>query len=183
VAFKLPRLTRGLRITNPDGTPAEAFMVWWDNFAKQIETQENTQDELLAAVVAAQAAADAAGAAAAVADAAAADAQTAADNAQAAVDALVVPPSTTRSVSANTALNADDVTVLVDTSGGLVTISLSNASGYSVPVVITKTAGANNVDVVPTGSDQLNGGAGPVSLTLSGETRTFVADQVSEWWA
>lgn len=135
------------------------------------------------AVTAAQSAAAAAQAAADTAQTAADTAQTAAEAAQDAVDAIVVPPSTTRSVSTSTALNPDDVTVLVDASGGAVTITLSSASGYSVPVVIKKTdATANPVNMVPSGSDTLNGGPGPSTLATASETKTFSADQVSQWF-
>lgn len=116
------------------------------------------------------------------AQAAADSAQAAADAAQDAVDAIEVPPNGIQDVSSNTVLTPSDVLALVDASGGAVTISLSNASGYAVPVVITKVDGTGNaVNVVPTGGDTLNGGAGPVAITTPQAPRTFVADQVSQW--
>lgn len=75
MAFKLPRIPRGLRIVEKDGTAAESFRVWMDRYATDIETE-----------VGALAAAQAAEAAAATAQTAAATAQTAADAAQSSAD-------------------------------------------------------------------------------------------------
>jgi len=170
MAFRLPRARSTTQIAEPKtGTITKLFQQWLQRFAEQIEAQIN-------AVLEAQAAADAAQTAADV-------AQAAAEAAQATADSIVVPPSGVRNISADATLNPEDVTILVDASGGLTTISLSSASGYSVPVVITKVDGSGNaVDVVPTGGDTLNGGAGPVSLTLPNETKSFVGDQVSQWF-
>lgn len=86
MAFRLPRLPDDIEIIEPSRRATFKFQRWWQSVVSKIETQEGTQDELLAAVIAAQAAADAANAAAAAAQTAADEAQAAADAAQGAVD-------------------------------------------------------------------------------------------------
>lgn len=79
MAFRLPRL--------PASEPTWPQMqLWWQQVVEAVETQENTQDDLLTAVVAAQTAADTAQTAADAADTAAAAAQTAADTAATAAE-------------------------------------------------------------------------------------------------
>ncbi len=70
MAFRVPALPSDFSIVDQQGKPTLAFQKWWQSLKTALETQENAQDDLLAAVVAAQAAAD--------------DAQTAADTASAA---------------------------------------------------------------------------------------------------
>lgn len=168
MAFKLPRIPRGMM--------DEPFRVFWDRVCTDIETQEGTQDDLLAAVVAAQAAADAA-------DAAADAAQTAADAAQATADAIVVPPTGSRTVSANTALTSADYAVLVDASGGAVTITLPAAATAENSIVITKIdASGNAVNVAPDGSDQINDAGSSVAVTSQYTPRVFNSDGTADWY-
>jgi hypothetical protein len=76
MAFKLPRLPRNTALVDRNGYPTQAFQMWWQTFATNIESEVGA----LEAADAAQAAATAANAAAAAANAAAATAQTAADD-------------------------------------------------------------------------------------------------------
>ncbi len=69
----------------PDWTQ---FQIWWQSFIDKLKAQEQNQDDLLAAVIAAQDAADTANAAAAAADAAATTANAAAATAQTTADDL-----------------------------------------------------------------------------------------------
>lgn len=62
--LELPRLTPGLKFTNPDGTTTLEAAVYWQQLLEAIEAHENTQDQLIADILAAQTAADAAQAAA-----------------------------------------------------------------------------------------------------------------------
>ncbi len=49
--FHLPRLQRLIKIVDKEGQPEGSFQIWWDQFAKQIEGQETTQDVLLLQIV------------------------------------------------------------------------------------------------------------------------------------
>jgi type II secretory pathway pseudopilin PulG len=190
MALKLPRLARALAIVTTGFLPTEAFRIWWQQIADAIENAINSLTETVeavaeaqAAAAAAQTAADAAQDAADSASTAAATAQATADAVEATVSGLVIPPTGTLNVSASAALTADDVTVLANATGGAITLTLPAASSSITPISITKVDGsANAVNVVPGGGDQLNGGAGPVSLTLSLENKSFVSDQISEWY-
>lgn len=75
------------------------------------------------------------------------------------------------SVSANyTAVNKVDF-ILVDSTSGVITITLPLArSGARFTVI--RTAGANNVNVVPSGTDTINGGAS-VAISASYTPYTF----------
>ena len=175
MAFKLPRIPRGMM--------PEAFCVFWDRVCTTIETQENTQDDLLAAIIAAQDAADAAQAAADTAATAAANAQTAADNAQAAVDAIEVPPTGSRTVSTTQALTPDDYTIVANASGGAITLTLPAAAAAMNSIIVTKVdATANAVNVQPAGADNLNGGGAPVAITTQYSPRIFNSDGGSDWY-
>lgn len=95
--FKLPRVRAGDPITSKDGRAVSAFVIFWDRVMGRIETQEARQDDLLAAILAAQEAAAQAQAAAETAQAAATQvgeavlvAQDAADSALAAVDTIQI---------------------------------------------------------------------------------------------
>lgn len=168
--IRLPRLPQRQEFTDPQtGLPTKQGQLWWQRAMEQIEGSVN-------GVIEAQNAADAAAASAAT-------AQAAAEAAQDAVDGLVIPPTGVLPTSVSAALDETIVTVLVDATGGAVTIILSAAASYTVPVVITKVdATGNAVDVTPGGGDTLNGGAGPVSLTAPNETKTFTADQIDQWF-
>jgi hypothetical protein len=56
----IPRLQRIVPITEADGTPTQAFHVWWDRVAKNIEDAITDLSSQVAAIAAAQAAATAA---------------------------------------------------------------------------------------------------------------------------
>jgi hypothetical protein len=180
-------LPASVSIVDSQGRPNRAFAEW---LRKTVEAQvadilavQAAADAAQAAADTAQAAADTAQAVADTATTAAETAQAAADAAQTAVDSLIIPPTGTLNVSASAALTADDVTVLANATGGAITLTLPAASSSITPISITKVDGsANAVNVVPGGGDQLNGGAGPVSLTLSLENKSFVSDQASEWY-
>ena len=182
--FSLPRLNIALPVVTDKGFPTPAFHRWWQNVVEAIETQENTQDDLLAAIIAAQSAADTAAAAAATAATAAADAQAAADAAQATADAITIPPTGSRSVSTNTILTSDDFSVLVDASGGPVTITLFAAAAAQNTLSVQKVdASANAVDVQPGGSDNLNGSGGAISLAAQFDKLNLTSDGNSDWYA
>ncbi len=118
-AFRLPRLPMGEAIIDPQtGRPTQKFQQWWQSFAQTIETQEGTQDDLLAAVVAAQAAADDAQTAADTAQAAAVVADTAADAAQTSADGA-------NSVAALTASGVTPNPITATDAGADVTITIA----------------------------------------------------------
>lgn len=171
-----PLPSAGSRIVDAQGGMDPVFRIALQAILDQIVDAVN-------AVAAAQAAADAAQTAADAADTAAATAQAAAEAAQDAVDAIVVPPTGTRSVSTTQALTADDFAILADASGGAITLTLPSAASAQNAIVITKTdASANAVNLAPFGSDQLNGGGAPVPITLQNAARTFTSDGTSEWY-
>jgi hypothetical protein len=84
MVLKLPRLRRGVPMVTPAGTPTEGYAIADDARLSQLETVVNAQGDLIAQILAAQAAADAADAKAETAIADAAAAQAAADAAAAA---------------------------------------------------------------------------------------------------
>lgn len=83
MVFKLPRLPANLSISNGTGLPTTGLTRLWDLLCRTIEFQEQGQDDLLAALIAAQEAAEAAQLAAETAQANAETAQIAAEAAQA----------------------------------------------------------------------------------------------------
>jgi hypothetical protein len=179
MAFRLPRLPEADEIVTDKRRPTFKLQRWWQSVVTKLETQEGTQDALLAQIVAAQAAADAAQASADTAIADAAAAQAAADAALAAVDAI----SGSVTVSVDTALDGSVSNIFVDASGGVRTITLPAAVVGLASINITKIdATANAVNVIPQGGDTLNGGAGPVSSTTQNEIKTFVSDGVDQWF-
>lgn len=149
---RLPRLQRDTVITAKGDLPSPTLMRYLQRLIEAIESEFGA----IEAAAAAQAAAEAADEAAALAAAAAGDAQTAADAAQttaeaaqAAVDAIVVPPTGSRTVSTNDSIFSDDYAILADASGGAITLSLyAAAAAINSSVVVTKTDGtANAVNV------------------------------------
>lgn len=94
-----------------------------------------------------------------------------------------LPATTSRTVSGNTTLTASDSTVLVDATAGVVTITLPLASTVNNAIVVQKIdATANAVNVVPQGSNTLNGGAGPVALPAQYDSESFASNGVSAWF-
>lgn len=171
MTFRLPRLPEADEIVTDKRRPTFKFQRWWQSVVVKLETQESGQDDLLAQILAAQD-----DATQALADAAAA--QATADAALAAV-----PPTTTITVSTNTVLDGTAASVLVDASGGVVTITLPSAlSGPTLQTITKIDASGNAVNVVPTGTDTLNGGGGPVALTVQNEVHNFTTDQVDQWF-
>jgi len=121
MTLKLPRLRRGVPMVTPAGTPTDGYAITDEERLRQLEAVVNAQGDLIAQIVAAQAAADAAEVAATAANAAAAAAQTAADNAQTAVDDVgVVAEDLSLQNSYTTGL-----TVTATDAGASVTISIS----------------------------------------------------------
>jgi hypothetical protein len=181
--FRLPRLPEKEEIVEATRRPTFKFQRWWQSVVKKLEETIAAIQDTIDAVVAAQAAADAAQTAADNANTAAAAAQTAANDAQAAVDAIVVPPVTSRSTSANTATTPDDYTILADASGGAITVTLHSAASALGPIRIIKTdATGNAVNVDVTGTDTINGGAIPIAITLQNTPRDFTSDGTSAWY-
>jgi hypothetical protein len=191
MAFKLPRLPRSLAIANRDGTPSTDFRVWWDSVATKSEAQETSQDDLLAQIqavqadilaaqadiIAAQAAADAAATAAAA-------AQADADAVEATVAGLVIPPTGSRPVTADDTITDADATILADATAGVITLTLPPALTSPGPFTVKKIdASANAVNVDGDGSDQINGSGVALAITTQYESRTFVSDGSSQWFA
>jgi hypothetical protein len=111
------------------------------------------------------------------------EAQAAADAALAAVEAIEVPPSSARTVTASGALTADDYMILADATGGAITLQLPNANAISTTITVKRIdASGNAVNVIATGADALNGSGSPVSIVTQYDQRTFVNDGVSEWY-
>lgn len=79
--FRLPRLPRNVRIVDGAGNPTVEFQRWWQSVVTTLEAQEAAQNDIIADIVTAQAAATAAQAAAVTAQAAAVAAQDAVDEA------------------------------------------------------------------------------------------------------
>jgi hypothetical protein len=192
MAFRLPRWQRSIAIVDPKtGYPTVEGQRWQQSFAEKIETQETSQDDLIAQlqavqadilaaqadIIAAQADADAAAIAAAA-------AQAAADAAQATADAIVVPPSGSRTVSADTTLVSDDFSVLVDATAGPVTITLFAAAVAMNTLSVQKIdASANAVSVVPGGADDLNGGGAAIVLAAQYDKLNLTSDGITDWFA
>lgn len=132
-------------------------------------------------VAEAQAAAATATAAAATAQTAAEDAQAAADTVAATVAALDIPPSDTRTITASGSVLASDATILVDATGGAVTVALLPAID-GTPVLIRKIdASANAVTIAATGGETVNGGPS-VSMNTQYEQKTAASDGTN-WYA
>lgn len=176
----IDHLPANVSIVDAQGYPNRAFSEW---LRKVIEGQvadilaaQQAADEAQAAVVITQAAVETVEAAVVV-------AQEAAEAAQATADAIVVPPTGTRTVSTDTTLTQDDSNVLVDASGGAVTITLLAAVQALTDITVKKIdASVNTVDVEPALGDDLNGSATPITLTTQFETRQFVSDG-NDWFA
>jgi hypothetical protein len=183
VAFTLPRIPRGLKIANPDGTAAEAFMVFWDRVCTTSEAQEGTQDDLIAAIQTAQA-----DILTAQADITAAEADIVAVQAdivavQADVAAIEVPPTGSRTVTTTQALSASDYAILADASAGGITLTLPLAATAENSIVVTKIdATANPVNIASGGSDQINDSGLPVAIIVQYASRTFNSDGTADWY-
>lgn len=94
-----------------------------------------------------------------------------------------LPATGSRTLTTNTTLTASDSTVLVDATAGVVTITLPMASTVRNAIVVQKIdASANAVNVVPQGSNTLNGGAGPVALPTQYASESFASNGVSAWF-
>lgn len=131
MAFRLPRLPRGVALVDGSGKPNATFQKWWQSLVEDIETALNTLQDAIDAIEAAQAAADAANAAAAAADAAATSAQGAADSVtaeQALINSYVTGltltaadagTDTTITISAHTRVYGDGTSLAV--AGGTIT--------------------------------------------------------------
>lgn len=118
MAFRLSRLRSAIAIVTKDGFPTSGFQQWWQTFCETIESQENRQDDLLTAIIAAQNAAD-------TATAAAAAAQTAADNAQAAADDAAASADGGAAIASLTASGTVGCVITAHDTGSDVSISIS----------------------------------------------------------
>lgn len=108
MTFRVPALPSDFSIVDQSGRPSLAFQKWWQTLKTALETQEGAQDDLLAAVVAAQAAADDAQTAADTAQSAASSASTDAATAQTAADGANSVASLTNSGVTPNPLTATD---------------------------------------------------------------------------
>lgn len=179
----LPEFDKSVPLTEENRTATYTFHVWWKTVVRNIQAAFTAIEEALDAAGIALDAAEAAQEAADDAQTAANDAQAAADAVQDQVDNLSIPPTGSRTVTTNDNINQDDATILVDATGGAVTLSLYPAGAFLSPVIVKKIdASANVVNVSPTGSDTLNGSGSSVTLTTQYETKTFAADGVSAWF-
>jgi ribosomal protein L12E/L44/L45/RPP1/RPP2 len=116
-AFRLPRLPRNVPLIT-QGQPTQVFQQWWQSVVSKLEAQEGTQDDLIAAIAAAQAAAATAQAAAATAQTAATSAATDAATAQASADGANTVAALTNSGVVGAVITATDA-------GANVTITIS----------------------------------------------------------
>lgn len=149
----------------------------------QIVDAVNGVVEAQAAAAAAQTAADAADAAAAAAQTAADSAQTAAEDAQAAVDAIVVPPSGTRTVTVSDNITDADATILADATAGAIILSLPPAATISTTIRVQKVdASANTVTIDADGTDAINGNP-TLGLTVQYEDANLNSDGIADWYA
>jgi len=55
MALRLPRLPRGIAITDKMGVPLHAFQAWWQSVVTKIEAQETAQDGVIADLATTQA--------------------------------------------------------------------------------------------------------------------------------
>lgn len=157
--LNLPPLIRKLPIVDANGIPTQQFATFWDTFARAISAGVDAIAAANAAIVVAETAAATAQAAADTAATAADTAQATAEAAQAAVDAIVVPPTGTRTVTANTNVAFDDGTILVDATAGPVTVTLRLAAVGDTVLIKKIDASANVVTVAAQGGETINGGA------------------------
>lgn len=95
---------------------------------------------------------------------------------------VVGPPGDTVTVSSNyTPTLCSDGVVLVDTSGGNVTVSLPTAVGASdCEITIKKIASANTMNVDPNGTEQIDGSSTTIPIVVQNEAITLVSDG-SNW--
>lgn len=68
-----------------------------------------------------------------------------------------------RSITTNYTVDSDDDYILIDTTAGIITLTLPNAISRRKLIVI-KTAGGNNITISPVGTDTINGAS---SLTIT----------------
>lgn len=94
----------------------------------------------------------------------------------------VGPPGDIVSVSSNyTPTVCTDGTVLVDTSGGSVTITLPTAVGAGdCEITIKKIASANTMNIDPNGTEQIDGSSTTIPVVVKDEAITLVSDG-SNW--
>jgi hypothetical protein len=179
----LPKLDRFIKLVKEDRTASPTFHLFWQTFAKELDELldglEQAIEDIEAALAAAGIALDAAEDAQAAADAA----QAAADDAQAAVDAINVPATGTRVATTSGDITNDDGTVLVDASGGPVTMTLASAGTFDHTIRIQKVDGsANAVTIDGNGAEQINGSP---TLVLASQysSANLASDGTSEWYS
>lgn len=90
-----------------------------------------------------------------------------------------------RVISSDTTLTSSDSLVMVDTSGGAITITLALANSwgsrdvYKTPIIIIRNLGASSVILSTSGSDSLGGS----NLVYPGETKVLIADGSNSVWS
>lgn len=89
-----------------------------------------------------------------------------------------------KSVSDAYTAKPDDGIILVDTSGGAVTVTLPLASGLKTKVFTIKknTSSANNITIARSGSDTIDGATSKTVSGTSYEYTRLVSDG-SNWWS
>ena len=73
-------------------------------------------------------------------------------------------------ISSNYLATRDSDYIFVDSTSGVITVTLPEARGGQ-HVVISRVAGANNVNVIPSGTDTINGAASLVISTTGSPAR------------
>jgi hypothetical protein len=88
---------------------------------------------------------------------------------------------TVQSKSAAYTVTADDDLILVDTTAGDVTINLATVTGFTHPVQVKVTAGANNAVVTPSGTQTIDGAATD-GISLADGVGTYYPDTSAIMW-
>lgn len=88
-----------------------------------------------------------------------------------------------KSISAAYTAKPDDGIILVDTSGGAITVTLPLASGLKTKIFTIKknTNSANNITVARSGTDTIDEGTSKTVSGTSYEYSRFISDG-SNWW-
>lgn len=82
-------------------------------------------------------------------------------------------------VTASRAVSLIDDVILVDTTGGAVTLTLPDATYGARELTIRRKAGTANITVTPYGTQKINGAS---SLTISDDLATPLQSDWSNWW-
>ena len=158
----LPRLQQSIPLVDQNGQPSMAFHVWWDKFAKAIESANADLQNQINAINAAQAAADAA--------------QAAADAAQATADSKA---KVTRATAAPASPAVNDV--WVDTSVSPVVTKTWTGTAWSVAANVGATLGTDvNGTISPS---NVSGLVDPLTVGTGYIANNAVTNSVSAYTA